>query len=113
MFKDPKFHKNDQASKLTNCCEQFNRIVYKLFYFYLMPLLVIPVGLIGYTHDLGIRKVDPEQEGFGHNEDKDRKYEEYNWNNFLRSKSKHDIQDNVDGAYIREMHFNFIKSDTM
>ena len=99
-YKNDKFHRNDQASKLTKFCEKLVRIIYKLIYFYLLPLLVIPVGYLGYMRDL---KNVKEEEGI----------EDYSWDKYLKSKSKYPIQDGVDGDYIRQTNFNFSENDSM
>ena len=59
-----------------------------------MPLLVIPVGYIGYVRDLKIVK---EEAG----------YENYNWTKYMRLHSYHAIQSNVDGDYIRNSSSDF------
>jgi hypothetical protein len=48
MFKDNKFHHRFKSNWWTKMTESFIRIIYKVVYFYIFPLLVIPMGVIGW-----------------------------------------------------------------
>lgn len=48
VFKNPKFHHTDKATKVARITEQIIRFIYKVLYFYLFPVFVVPLGMFAW-----------------------------------------------------------------
>jgi hypothetical protein len=61
LFKKTKFHHaytNDPYHYIYRATEQVVRVAYKIFYFYIFPILVIPIGVIAWRFEQGEDIVD-------------------------------------------------------
>lgn len=54
LFKNPNFHHTHDASRSARIVEKVLRFVYKVLYFYLFPVFVVPLGMFAWrsTNDL-------------------------------------------------------------